>query len=101
MRRQRLARQAFGEHTPQRLDPLAFRRQRRVGRDPPLDCERIGGIELAVEQGMDEQAVVLFLGFRFGHRSFVPIVSIRRRRARASRDITVPTGTPVTAAISR
>jgi hypothetical protein len=34
------------------------------------------------------------------HRSF-PIVAIRRRRARASRDITVPIGTSVASAISR
>ena len=87
----------------QRLDPLALGGHRRLGGKAPLDLERMGGVELAVEIGVDEQGRVVLRRSRHD-RSFgssVPMRAISRRRARASRDITVPIGTLVTSAISR
>ena len=60
----------------------------------------MGGIELAVDIGVEQQAVVSHLSLLPTGFS-APSVSIRRSRARASRDITVPIGTPVISAISR
>ena len=101
-RRRRFARQPLGDRAPQRLDPFAFRRQRRIVRKLPLEFERVGRIELAVDIGVYEQARI---GGRSCHDPAFSSSSasrcISRRRARASRDITVPIGTLVTSAISR
>ena len=97
-RRRGLGRQLVPQGLAQRLDARALGRERRVGGDARLDRQRIGRIELAVDGRMHQQPLA-FVGCA-GHFC-TPIVSIRRRRARASRDITVPIGTPVTSAISR
>src|SRR3981081_4322571 len=89
----------------------AARGARGSARQPPLDLQRMRGVELAVEIGVDEQGRVVlcrghdsslaavlgavldaflcaFLG-AFAGASF-PMLAISRWRARASRDITVP-----------
>src|SRR5262249_3722885 len=96
--RRRLGRQPLAQRLPQRLDAGALLRQRRVGRNALLERDRVGRIELAVDRGVHEQQVALL--WTGAHR-LAPIAWIRRWRARASRDMTVPTGTPVTPAISR
>src|SRR5579863_345853 len=65
-----------------------------------LDLEAARQIELTIDIRMDQHA-----GLRTGHRhdsSRGAMLSVRcsRFRARASRDITVPSGTPATSAIS-
>lgn len=65
----------------------------------PLDVAGMPGIELAVEQGVEQD-----LGFCTSHvrDPSSAIQALRNmQRARASRDMTVPTGTPTTSAISR
>ncbi len=59
---------------------------------------RMPGIELVVDQRMQHDFC-----FVAGHGPFSSASQAARNspRARASRDITVPTGTPVTSAISR
>ena len=91
------------QHVAQRFDALALGGERGIGGDLPFECERVGRVELAVDMRVDQQQI-LVVARRFvcrRHGLSVPIDSIRRRRARASRDITVPIGTSVTCAISR
>ena len=59
--------------------------------------EHAGGIEFAVERRMGEKSFVNGCHLICG----LPKAAMRRPRARASRDITVPTGTLVISAISR
>src|SRR6266849_6772752 len=80
----------------QRLDAVALGRERRILLDARRERAGVGGVELAVDIGVDEQ----FFVFVHGHGSSLVIIVINRCRARASRDITVPIGTPVTLAIS-
>src|SRR5262249_54127885 len=98
--RRAFARELLRDDVSQRLHAVAFGRQRRIVGELALDLERVGRVELAVEVGVNEQARI-----RRCHApppgASVPIRSISRRRARASRDITVPMGTLVTSAISR
>src|SRR5262245_33317235 len=86
-------RQPIADQIAQRLHAIAFRRQRRVHGDRAFKLERVSRIELAIHVGMYQQIV--------GHGSSTPRAAITRLRARASRDITVPIGTPVTPAMSR
>ena len=96
------ARQPLANGAPQRLHASRSAASAGIAGELPLDLERMGRIELAVEIGVNEQA-------RIRRRSrhdtppgaSVPMRAISRRRARASRDITVPIGTLVTSAISR
>ena len=104
MRGQRLARKLFAQHVAQRLDACALGGECGIARDLPFERKRVGRIEFTVDMRVDEQHGLVRVGRLVrgpGHGSFVPIISIKRRRARASRDITVPTGTSVTRAISR
>ena len=96
--RHRFARQALADHAAQRLDAVPLGSQFGLGRKSPLQLERVRGVELAVDIGVNEQARVFVC---CGHGLSVPMLAISRRRARASRDITVPIGTLVTSAISR
>src|SRR5215472_15928145 len=98
--RRAFARQLLGDDAPQRLHPLAFDRQRRIVGELALDLQRVGRVELAVHIGVDEQARIRRCHVAPPGLS-VPMRSISRRRARASRDITVPMGTLVTSEISR
>ena len=64
-----------------------------------FNLARVPGIELAIEERMKQN-----FGFGAGHvdGSSSAIHAFRSMdRARAKRDITVPTGTPTTSAISR
>ena len=67
-------------------------------RDMRFDLARVAGVEFAVGQRVNENAC-----FLAGHDPFSSASQASRKspRARASRDITVPTGVPVTSAISR
>src|SRR5262249_40090651 len=90
--------------TAQCSDGVALARQCRVGRQPSLDRKHAGWIKLTVVVGVDEQSELVGFARRQlvrRHDASEPTVSIKRRRARASRDITVPTGTPVISAMSR
>src|SRR5262249_61085504 len=95
-RRRALARQLLRDGASQRLDALAFGRQRRIVGELALDLERVGRVELAVEIGVNQQArsrwchappLALPLG------SPVPMRSISRRRAPAGRRTPLPPGT--------
>ena len=70
------------------------RREIGLGREPRLETPRRDRVELAVEIGVEEQVALLAV---VGH---CPLLSISRRRARASRDMTVPMGRSSMAAIS-
>lgn len=70
-----------------------------IGRDLLLDSERIRSGQLAIEISVQKQLRIFCLQpfVRWHHHAFsVPIASTNRWRARAKRDITVPTGTPIT-----
>ena len=58
--------------------------------------EHAGGIEFAVDRCLSEKNFVACAHFASG----LPKSAMRRPRARARRDMTVPKGTPVTSAIS-
>src|SRR6266566_473145 len=85
----RLRRQPLSDQTPQCLDARVLRGERWLASEAALDLQRMRRIELAVHISMDEQARIVLV-CRGGHGSSVPNAAIRRRRARASRDITVP-----------
>ncbi len=77
---------------------VEFLRARRAGREMRLHIARVAGIELAVHKRVKHD-------FRLGaiHGGDPSAAFHAERsidRARASRDITVPTGTPATSAIS-
>src|SRR5579883_2884412 len=94
-RARRLPRQAFPQGVAERLNaPVLFCECVVLGQSL-LKFERMRRIKLAVDIGVEQQPIVL----RHRHLS-APSISISRRRARARRDITVPIGTPVIAAIS-
>jgi hypothetical protein len=63
-----------------------------------LDVAGMDGIELAVDQRVKQQLVFGAIHRTAPSATFQAARSIDR--ARASRDITVPTGTPATSAIS-
>ena len=94
--------QLLPNRAPQGFHAVPLGRQRGIAGELPLHFERMGRIELAIDIGMDEQARIRR---RYRHDTppgaSVPRRAINRPRARASRDITVPIGTPVTSAISR
>jgi hypothetical protein len=62
-----------------------------------FEIEHARGIELAVERRLGEKSFVDCAHFACG----LPKAARRKPRARARRDITVPTGTPVISATSR
>ena len=96
------ARQPFLYRSLERLDAFALRRQRRIVCELPLELECMRGVELAIEISMQEQARLVVHGLRhLACVSSFAMLATSRRRARASRDITVPIGTFVTCAISR
>ena len=65
-----------------------------------LDVARMAGIELAVDQRMQQDFAFGAVHGRSGSPSATFQAERSIERARASRDITVPTGTPATSAIS-
>ena len=76
----------------------------RNAREPRLQREGVDRIELAVEMGVQQEGGVV-VGDEMGHVTVLGVLrastASTRLRPRASRDITVPIGTPVTSAISR
>ena len=99
LRARLLARHARGDRPAQCDETGMGGGKRGVGGEALLELQRMGGIELAVHIGVEQQAVVSHVSLL--PNVSAPNVSIKRSRARASRDITVPIGTPVTSAISR
>ena len=93
-------RQPLADQASQCGDPVALGGQRRIGGQAALHLDGVDGIELAVEIGVHQQ-IRIVVCCRYRHGASGPIVAIRRLRARANRDMTVPTGTPVISAISR
>jgi hypothetical protein len=93
---QSAARQPLPHGAAQRLDARLFGCKRGAVRKPPLEFQRMCRIQFAVHIGVEQQPIVI----RCRHLS-APNIAITRPRARASRDITVPIGTPVIVAISR
>jgi hypothetical protein len=95
------------QQTAQSLQPLKLFAATFAARDMRLDHRDIGGIELIIEQPAKQHFLISAGGHHFtllefssafrpaGSSSFASIA-----RPRASRDITVPIGTPVTWAIS-
>ena len=84
-------RAALNRHFPREPAPASLRKR----------VEMIGGVrrvELAVAIGVHEQDRIVR---HVRHADSFPSCAISRRRARASRDITVPIGTPVTSAMLR
>ena len=81
----------------------AFRRaysaaKSRIGGQKPLHLDHAGGVEFAVERGVQQERAILETGS--GHGA-VPSFWASSARARASRDITVPMGAPVASEMSR
>jgi hypothetical protein len=71
----------------------------RAFRQMPVELGHMRGVQLAVVPGLEHQAVAFAI---LGHALILSArADISARRARHSRDITVPTGTPVTRAMSR
>ena len=70
---------------------------REAFRQKAFKIEHAGSIEFAVERRLGEKSFVACAHFASG----LPKAAMRRPRARARRDITVPTGAPVISAISR
>ena len=81
----------------QRLQAAVFGGEGGVSSQTIFKIEHSGGIEFAVERRLGEKNFV-----NRGHFDCpLPKAAMRRPRARARRDITVPKGTPVISAISR
>src|SRR5262252_7875735 len=98
--RWRFPRQSLAHQTSEGLDALVFGCERRIARQACLHAERIGRVKFAVHIGVDSQRGI-FEASGTHHDDFLAMVFIIRVRPRASRDITVPIGTPVTCDISR
>jgi len=64
-----------------------------------LDLARVSGVELAVDQRMNKNPCLV--AGHFGGSCSASHAERSMARARARRDITVPTGTSATSAISR
>ena len=95
-RRHRLA--EFPVHDlAKRIQAAVFGGKGRIRGQTIFEIEHARGIELAVERRVGEKSLVACAHFASG----LPNAAMRRPRARARRDITVPTGTPVISAISR
>ncbi len=94
--RRRLARNARPDRRAQGGEPRIFGGERGIDREPRLDLHHPGGVEFAVESSVEQKDRIIA-------QSHVPLpsLSISRARARASRDITVPIGASIAAAISR
>ena len=86
------------DYVAQRDEPAIFGRQRRIGGELGLDLDHAGRVEFAVQGGVKEKRPVF--APRVSHAR-LPSCSISLARARASLDITVPTGAPIASAISR
>ena len=71
----------------------------KASRDVGLDVASVPSIELAVEQSVEQN--LRFCAGHAGNPSSACHAARSMKRARASRDITVPTGAPMTSAISR
>src|SRR5580704_15195956 len=91
--------QARGAHSVMHL--TQFRQLRGAGgasRNMLLDVVGMAGVELIVDQRIEQDLGVIAV---HGIAPSAPFHAARSiDRARASRDITVPTGTPATSAIS-
>ncbi len=89
--------------SPQGDDACMLGGKQRVGGNAPLQGQGGRRVELAIDQGMDHEVHSLrILGQSVVARAHdaLPRSEINRPRALASRDMTVPIGTPSIVAIS-
>ena len=96
------------QQAAQRLQPLELLAAALAARDMRLDHRHVGRVELVVDETAEQQLLINARSHHFArslnsHPSVRPagsnsLASIARPRA--SRDITVPIGTPATSAIS-
>ncbi len=82
----------------QRCEAPVFGGERRIVAHLALEPERGHGVELAVEGSVESQKPLVHVPV--GHALALKVLA-SMARARASRDITVPTGVSVASAISR
>src|SRR5439155_21584875 len=88
-----------GDHLAHRAIALKLRGAARAARDMLFDGAGIASIQFVVDQRV-KQDFRLIAG-HFGNSSSAIQADRSMARARARRDITVPTGAPTTSAISR
>ena len=86
------------DRVAQRREAPILGGERRIVAQLALERERSHGVELAVEGGVELEQPVAHVPV--GHGSALKVLA-SEARARASRDITVPTGASVASAISR
>ena len=96
--RRGFTRRVVTDRVAQRREALILRGERRIVAHLALERERGHGVELAVESGVEPEKPLAHVPV--GHGSD-PQGLGEKARARASRDITVPTGASVASAISR
>ena len=86
------------DRVPKRRQAPVFGGERRIVAHLALELERSHRVELAVEGGIEPEKALAHVPP--GHDSALKVFA-SMARARASRDITVPTGVSVASAISR
>ena len=86
------------DRSAQRLKPVIFGLEAWITGQQTLDFAHPRGVKLAVKRRVQHQGPIFKAAT--GHGAFLSF-SIISARARARRDITVPTGAPVASAISR
>src|SRR6478609_4147723 len=99
LERSLVARATFGNHLAHRAIILQRGGASRAARDMVFDIARVAGVEFAVDQRVKQQFSLVAI--HFGCSSSAIHAERSMARARARRDITVPTGTSATSAISR
>ena len=96
--RGRFTRRMTADRVTQRCEAPVLGGERRIVAHLALERERGHGVELAVERGVEPEKPLVDVAV--GHASALKVLA-SMARARASRDITVPTGVSVASAISR
>ena len=96
--RGRFTRRVTTDRVAQRREAPVFGGDRRIVAHLALELERGHGVELAVQGGVEPEKPLVHVPV--GHASALKVLA-SMARARASRDITVPTGVSVASAISR
>ena len=96
--RRRFARRMTTDRVAQRCEAPVFGGERRIVAHLALELERGYGVKFAVEGSIESQKPLVHV--LVGHASALKVLA-SMARARASRDITVPTGVSVASAISR
>src|SRR4029078_1399976 len=101
MRWRRIAQRTRRHDLPEFLEFAKLRGTRGTLRNMIFDLARVAGIDLAVDQSMQQDAGFLTVHVQASSPSAASQAARNSSRARASRDITVPIGTSMIVAISR